>query len=477
MDFYAVEVQLTTGKNVIITTKWEESEVEVEIFQENAELVLKGRKKLSDMEKQCKILSLQLNDVKDALTSNDSLIQYEINDSQTKLTILKNEFLSQDSQNEINIIMFFVALVEVKVDTYNVIKQFACLNQDLRKQVEEQTKLYKQVEESVITATTRSSSIALSNVEFKAKVYNKFITLLNTKKKKIDELTRKLEIATIKGLGSGDDVSNYILNISSGSEIDKPVALQPKRLTTPKRKRTPIKPKVGSPLTKKALCSRNILQPKEDLFKFSINQPSPKKHPTPSKPTSTFKSLFQFKRITKNTKFDSDSPPKENNNLPKPFINDDAMDCEAGPSKPTVQGYSSDSSFGKPSRAASVCSVRSEIVESAQVMEIDSSLDNIPLLDSKKYLSGWASDSSTDIEKTDRKLRSTNGSNGKPAGSEDLFLIDEVVPNSQEYVQQPFESSYSKRRNSLKYQSPRSNKKPKSTDVNNYDVDTIPILK
>ena len=373
--------------------------------------------------------------------------------------------------------MFSADLNEDKVDTYNVIKQFAFLNQSLRKQVQEQTKLYKQVEESVITASTRSSSMALSNVAFKAKVYSKFITLLNTKKKKIDELTRKLEIATIKGLGSGDDVSNYVLNISSGSEIDKPVALLPKRLTTPKRKRTPIKPKVGSPLTKKALCSRNILPPKEDLLKFSMNQQSPKKHPTPSKPTSTFKTLFQFKRIPKETKFDSDSPPKETNNLPKPFINENAMDCEAGPSKPTVKDYSSDSSFGKLSRAASVCSVRSEIVESAQVMEIDSSLDNLTLLDNKKYQSGWASDSSTDIEKTDRKMRSSNGSNGKPTGSEDLFLIDEVIPNSQEFIQQPFESSYSKRRSSLKYQSPRSTKKPKNTDVNNYEVDTIPILK
>lgn len=88
MDFYAVEVQLTSGKNVIITTKWEETEVEVEVFQENAELVLRGRKKLSDMEKQCKILSLELNDVKDALTSHDSFIQFEINDSQTKVNMI-----------------------------------------------------------------------------------------------------------------------------------------------------------------------------------------------------------------------------------------------------------------------------------------------------------------------------------------------------------------------------------------------------
>lgn len=376
--------------------------------------------------------------------------------------------------------MFSADLTEDKVDTYSIIKQFACLNQNLRKQVEEQTKLFKQVEESVITTSTRSSSIALSNVEFKAKVYSKFITLLNTKKKKIEELTRKLEIETIKGLGATNDISNYVLNISSGSEIDKPVALQPKRQSTPKRKRTPIKPKV-SPYTKKASCSRNILQPKEDLFKFSMNKQSPKKHPTPSKPTSTFKSLFQFKRIPKETKFDSDSPPKMTNNLPKPFINENAMDCEAGPSKQTGLDYSSDSSFGKQSRAASVCSVRSEIVESAQVMEIDSSLDHMPLLDNKKNLSGWASDSSTDIEKTnDRKLRSThspNKSNEKPACSEDLFLVDEVVPNSQEHIQQPFESSYTKRRNSLKYQSPRSTKKPKNTDVNNYEVDTIPILK
>lgn len=397
------------------------------------------------------------------------------------MTILKNEFLSQDSENEIKIKMFSADLTEDKVDTYSIIKQFACLNQDLRKQVEEQTKLFKQVEESVITTSTRSSSIALSNVAFKAKVYSKFITLLNTKKKKIEELTRKLEIATIKGLGATNDMSNYVLNISSGSEIDKPVALHPKRQLTPKRKRTPIKPKVSSPFTKKALCSRNILQPKEDLFKFSMNKQSPKKHPTPSKPTSTFKSLFQFKIIPKETKFDSDSPPKMTNNLPKPFINEPAMDCEAGPSKQTVIDYSSDSSFGKQSRAASVCSVRSEIVESAQVMEIDSSLDNIPLLYDKKNLSGWASDSSTDIEKTnDRKLRSSHSpyeSNGKPAVSEDLFLMDEVVPNSQEYIQQPFESSYTKRRNSLKYQSPRSTKKPKNTDVNNYEVDTIPILK
>lgn len=88
MDFYAVEVQLTTGKNVIITTKWEESEVEVEVFQEKEELVLRGRKKLSDMEKQCKILSLELTDVKEALTSHDTLIQFEINDSQTKVNMI-----------------------------------------------------------------------------------------------------------------------------------------------------------------------------------------------------------------------------------------------------------------------------------------------------------------------------------------------------------------------------------------------------
>lgn len=88
MDYYAVEVQLTTGKNVIITTKWEESEVEVEVFQENAELVLKGRKKICDMEKQCKILSLELSDVKEALTSYDTLIQFEINDSQTKVNMI-----------------------------------------------------------------------------------------------------------------------------------------------------------------------------------------------------------------------------------------------------------------------------------------------------------------------------------------------------------------------------------------------------
>lgn len=87
MDFFAAEVQLTTGKDVIIKTKWGESEVEVEIFQENTEVVLKGQKKLSEMEKQCKILSIQLTDVKNALISYDSLIQFEINASQTKVNM------------------------------------------------------------------------------------------------------------------------------------------------------------------------------------------------------------------------------------------------------------------------------------------------------------------------------------------------------------------------------------------------------
>lgn len=376
--------------------------------------------------------------------------------------------------------MFSVDLTEDKIDTYNIIKHFAILNQCLRKQVEEQTQLLKQVEESVITTSERSSSIAQSNVVFKAKVYSKFITLLNTKKKKIEELTRQLEIATIKGLGPHNDISNYVLNISSGSEMDQSLAVQSKRQTTPKRKRTPMKLKVSSPFTKKIPCSRNILQPNEDLFKFSTNKQSPKKHQTPSKPTSTFKSLFQFKRISKEeTKFDSDSPPKVSSNLPKPFFNDE-MVCEAGPSKPIDKNYSSDSSFEKQSRAPSACSVRSEIVESAQVMEIDSSLDNMPFLDKKKHLNGWTSDSSTDIEKTNvRNLRSSKsqkGSNSKPVDIEDLFLLEEEIPNSQENIQRPFESSYSKRRNSLKYQSPRSAKKPKNKDANNYEVDTIPIL-
>ena len=88
MDCYAVEVQLTTGKNVIIKTKWEESEVEVEIFQENAEVLMRGRKKLIDMEKQCKILSLELTDIKKALISYDSLIQFEINDPQTMVNMI-----------------------------------------------------------------------------------------------------------------------------------------------------------------------------------------------------------------------------------------------------------------------------------------------------------------------------------------------------------------------------------------------------
>lgn len=90
MDIFAAEVQLTTGKDVIIKTKWGESEVEVEIFQENTEVVLKGRKKLSEMEKQCKILSIQLTDVKNALISYDSLIQFEINASQTKVNIINS---------------------------------------------------------------------------------------------------------------------------------------------------------------------------------------------------------------------------------------------------------------------------------------------------------------------------------------------------------------------------------------------------
>lgn len=376
--------------------------------------------------------------------------------------------------------MFSVDLTEDKIDTYNIIKGFAILNQDLRNQVEEQTQLFKKVEESVTITSERSSSIAQSNVAFKAKVYSKFITLLNIKKKKIEELTRQLEIATIKGLGPHNDISNYVLNISSGSEMDQSLVVHPKRQITPKRKRTPLKLKVGSPFTKKTPCSRNILQPNEDLFKFSTNKQSPKKHPTPSKPTSTFKSLFQFKRISKEeTKFDSNSPSKVSINLPKPFFND-LIDCEAGPSKPIDKNYSSDSSFEKQSRAPSACSVRSEILESAQVMEIDSSLDNMPLLDTKKKLNGWTSDSSTDIERTNvRNLRSSNlqkGSNAKQVGSEDLFLLEEEIPNSQENIQLPFESSYSKRRNSLKHQSPRSAKKPINKDANNYEVNTIPIL-
>ena len=378
--------------------------------------------------------------------------------------------------------MFSVELIEKKVDTYSIIKHFANHNHDLQKQVEEQNKLLKQAEESIITTSTRLSTIMLSNVTFKANIYRKFITLLNTKKKKIDELTRKLERATIKALGSGNDNSNYALNISSGSDMDKSIVLEQKRQLTPKKKRTPIKPKVRSPFMTKASCSRNMLQPNEDLFKFSTNQQSPKKHATPSKSTSTFKSLFQFKRIPKETIFDSDSTPKMTSNLPKPFFNDNVLD-EAGPSKLKVSNNnSSDSSFGIISRAASVCSVRSEIVESAQVMDLDSSLDNMLILDHKKHLIEWTSDSSTDIEKTNRrKLRSSSdskkGSIEKQATSEDLFLTDEVVQNSQEHIQPPFEASYSKRRKSLKYQSPISAKRARNKDVSNYEVDTIPILK
>lgn len=86
--FFAIEVKTTAGKEVIIKTNWKNSEVEVEIFQENSELLLKGRKKISDVEKQCKILSIDLTDVKKAFISHDPLIQFEINGSQKKVNMI-----------------------------------------------------------------------------------------------------------------------------------------------------------------------------------------------------------------------------------------------------------------------------------------------------------------------------------------------------------------------------------------------------
>lgn len=289
-EIYFKDVELTDLTKAVIKSKWNDAEdrVDIEVFVEQSGSIYRG----SCSQKSLKEKEAAFETIKSSLTSQEKQdsVNFELEDVKVKkLTVFAQEI--SDSEAIVDIIYLKVNLTLVPPeDTVALVMQL--VNDVVAAQGEqskEKTAL-DQCKKDLEEMSKRFAKLEAEKTEAELKIYPNFLSLLNSKKRKIAELEKKLHMvknANIPNVSSDFDQSD--LSIQEAQVIKKsPVKfsrLIPSSQSSeePSSQPQPSTSKYSSPTRKK--------------LNASINSPRSRSQRVTPKSQTQRQSLFEFKPL------------------------------------------------------------------------------------------------------------------------------------------------------------------------------------
>ena len=213
--FVKNNVVLSNSNKAVIKTKWKskDNNVEFVIFDRQTSFIYIGQIELDKLQKQK--TGVNFDTIKATLISDETVegINYELDSERLKFCVFAQEAF--DSENSLcEIIYLKIDLKRTEKDaTMNVLFEqlddMSATQKENNKLNDELTKIQLQLKE----LSEKFEKLAEEKAEFNSTCYSSFISLLNSKKKRILELEKKLQTTKM-----GKD-RNKFLNISS--DFDK----------------------------------------------------------------------------------------------------------------------------------------------------------------------------------------------------------------------------------------------------------------
>lgn len=195
-EVYVKKIELKNLKKASIKSKWKKHEdcLEIEIYVIDDQSVYMGKCSQEVLRKK-KEINVEFDSIKNSITAFETQenISYELDEKKLKFTVVSEE--SFDSDSSFDAVIFLKVdlekvessemapiLMRANDDMFDILQQCAKLKSD-QKQNHEALRVLQELYEQTVN----------EKVEFDKTVFPKFNALLNTKKRRIAELERKLE--------------------------------------------------------------------------------------------------------------------------------------------------------------------------------------------------------------------------------------------------------------------------------------------